>query len=280
MEDGKLPKDRKIQLICWFHSNLKMLPSFDVHYLAMPNMSVYAQYGKGDTIPLTSTYDVKNGAVSVLPQPTRTKSYQVGEVFKAEYATLDADVYYIRFENSYSSFTDNDGLTAWYSNGVSVAKGLELESNLSAGGGFNLYLNATKGSAVYADTKLWVDSAPTDTETFSPSYQSGSWDTGLFIKRVSRLYQDNGAVHQAVTIPPVTMTNLFVNYTLKNGSALSRSKIRFSVNNLFDKHNITGISPALKGAYVPNGADIINVLAGRSVSLTLTVGLSGAKSTP
>ena len=223
------------------------LPSFDLHYLARPNLSVYAQTGKGDTIPLTSTYDVKNAAVSVLPQPTRTKNYQVGEVFKSEHATLDADVYYIRFENAYSSYTDNDGLTVWYSNGVSVAKGLELESNVSLGGGFNVYLNATKGSAVYADTKLWVDSAPSDTQTFSPSYQKGSWDAGLFVKRVSRLFNDNGAVHEAVKIPPVTMTNLFINYTLKNGSTLSRSKIRFSVNNLFDKHNITSISPALKG---------------------------------
>ena len=256
------------------------LPSLDLHYLTRPNMSVYVQYGKGDTIPLTSTYDVKNGAVSVLPDPTRTKTYQVGEVFKSEYATLDADVYYIRFENAYSSYTDNDGLTVWYANGVSVAKGLELESNLSPGGGFNLYLNATKGSAVYADTRLWVDSAPKDTETVSPSYQKGSWDGGLFVKRVSRLYNDNGSVHQAVYIPPVTMTNLFVNYTLKNGSTFQRSKIRFAVNNLFDKHNITSISPALKGAFVPNGSDIINVLAGRSVSLTFTVGLTPSRPTP
>jgi iron complex outermembrane receptor protein len=76
------------------------------------------------------------------------------------------------------------------------------------------------------------------------------------------------------------MTNLFVNYTLKNGSAFQRSKVRLSVNNLFDKHNITAVKPALKGAFVPNGNDIINVLAGRSVSLTLTVGLSPSKAAP
>jgi iron complex outermembrane receptor protein len=256
------------------------LPSLDLHYLVLPNMSLYVQYGKGDTIPLTSTYDVKNGSVSVLPDPTRTKTYQLGEVWKSQYATLDADAYYIRFENAYSSFTDNDGNTVWYANGVSVAKGIELESNLNIGHGLNLYVNATKGSAVYADTKLWVDSAPQDTETFSPSYQRGSWDAGLFVKRVSRLYQDNGAIHQAVYIPPVTMTNLFINYTLKNKSTFERSKVRFSVNNLFDKHNITAIKPFVKGAFVPNDNDIINVLAGRSVSLTFTVGLTPSRPTP
>jgi iron complex outermembrane recepter protein len=257
------------------------LPSFDIHYLARPNMSVYAQYGKGDTIPLTSTFDVKNAAVTTLPEPTRTKSYQVGQVLKSEHATLDADLYYIRFENDYSSFVNDDGTTVWYANGVAVAKGLELESNLNFGRGFNLYLNATKGSAKYADTKLWVAAAPSDTETFNPNYQSGSWDLGLFIKRVSKTYNDNGALHQYVPIPAMTVTNLFVNYSLKDGSTFSRSKIRFAVNNLFDKHTVTAVKPSLKGAtFAESPNDVINLLAGRSVSLTLTVGLSGSKATP
>jgi iron complex outermembrane recepter protein len=256
------------------------LPTLDAHYLVRPNMSVYAQYGKGDTIPLTSVFDVKGAAVNTLPEPTRTKSYQVGQVWKSERATLDADAYYIRFENDYSSFTDTDGMTFWYSNGVAVARGLELESNVSIGGGFNLYLNATRGSARYADTKLWVANAPSDTESITPSFQRGSWDAGLFVKRVSRVFNDNGALHEAVRIPSFTMTNLFVNYALKNGSTFKRSKLRLSVNNLFNEHNITAIKPFLKGAFVPNGGDIINVLAGRSVSLTLTVGLSGSKATP
>ena len=53
------------------------------------------------------------------------------------------------------------------------------------------------------------------------------------------------------------------------------------MNNLFDKHDITSVKAAGKGAtFVPNGQDILNVLAGRSVSLTLTVGLSPSRPTP
>jgi iron complex outermembrane receptor protein len=256
------------------------LPSFDVHYLARPNISVYAQYGKGDTIPLTSVFDVKNAQVSALPEPTRTKTYQAGTVWKSNRATLDADYYYIHFENDYSSFTDVAGDTVYYSNGVAIAKGIEAESNINLGGGLNLYVNMTAGSSTYADSGLWVQNAPTDTETLSPSYNRGSWNVGMFVKRVSRMFNDNGAVHEAVRIDPFMMTNLFVNYTLKNGSQYSRSKIRFAVNNLFDRHDITGVKPALKTTSVPSGNDIINVLAGRSVSLTFTVGFSPSKATP
>ncbi len=49
------------------------LPTLDAHYLVRPSMSVYAQYGKGDTIPLTSVFDVKSAAVSTLPPSRRAR---------------------------------------------------------------------------------------------------------------------------------------------------------------------------------------------------------------
>src|SRR5262249_10205699 len=58
------------------------LPSFDAHYLIQPNWSAYAQYGKGQNIPPSSVFDVKNARVSVLPKPTLTQTYQVGTVWK------------------------------------------------------------------------------------------------------------------------------------------------------------------------------------------------------
>ena len=58
------------------------------------------------------------------------------------------------------------------------------------------------------------------------------------------MYNDNGDVHQAVPIDPFTIANLFVNYTVGGASKLSPTRIRFAVNNLTDKHSITGVTPA------------------------------------
>ncbi len=126
-------------------------------------------------------------------------------------------------------------------------------------------------------------------------YQHKNWDVGILQKRVGTMYNDNGSltyningaplafpVDQAVTINPFDLTNFFANYTIKNEGWLRGSKIGFAAaNNLFDNHNIVGISPATKptlsAPFVPNAGDIINLLPGRSVMVTLTVGYAPAK---
>ena len=40
------------------------------------------------------------------------------------------------------------------------------------------------------------------------------------------------------------MTNTYINYTVRSGSRFDQTKIRFSVNNLFNLHNVTGITSA------------------------------------
>jgi iron complex outermembrane receptor protein len=46
-----------------------------------------------------------------------------------------------------------------------VTQGVEAESTILVGGGVAVYLNATRGTAKYTDTHLWVQNAPRDTET-------------------------------------------------------------------------------------------------------------------
>jgi iron complex outermembrane receptor protein len=54
------------------------------------------------------------------------------------------------------------------------------------------------------------------------------------------------------------------------------SKLGFAANNLFDSHNVVGITPFTAAttavAYAPNPGDQLNLLPGRSVMVTLTVG--------
>jgi len=251
------------------------LPSINAHWMAQPYWSLYAQYGRGDNIPPTSVYDVKGAQVSVAPKPILADTTQVGSVWKSRRATLDANYYHIHFQSDYSSTTDPvTGDTTYFLNGAVVTQGVEAESTVMVARGLSVYLNATKGTAKYTDTDQWVQNAPSDTETVGLTYNAMGWNVGLFSKRIAGIWQDNGALHQAVAIDPFDITNLFVNYTLRGGRRFSQSRIRFSINNLTDSHAITAVTPASTKSNLPAPGDVLTLMAGRSVSIAFTVGYS------
>jgi len=252
------------------------LPSIDAHLLVKSNWSMYGQYGKGQNIPPSSVFDVKNGQVGVLPEPILSDTYQVGSVWKSHRATLDVDFYHITFQSDYSSTIDPvTSDTVYYLNGESVTKGVEAESTILVGGGLAVYLNGTKGTAKYTDTGLWVQNAPSDTETIGLTYNLGSWNVGFFSKRVGEMYNDNANLHQAIPIDPFNITNLFVNYTLRGSSRLAASRIRLALNNLTDSLAITAVSAASAKSNAAAPGDILTLMAGRSVAVSFTVGVSG-----
>ena len=245
-----------------------VLPSLDIHYMLEKSWAIYAQYATGDEIPPSSVFDVKNAAVTVLPSSVKNKTVQVGTVYTSEAMTLSADAYHISFDNAYSSTTDLSGFTTWYSNGKSVSQGAEAEVNFVLGSGFNLYVNATMGSAKYEATGLSIQNAPKDTESLGLYYQQDAWSVGLLGKRVGKLFNDNGAIHEAVTIDPFVIPNLFVNYTAKSlTSWLKQTRFKLSVTNISDKHSIVAVSP--KTTTGPNAGDVLTLLLARSVWLSV-----------
>jgi iron complex outermembrane receptor protein len=247
-----------------------VLPSFDVHYLLEKNWSLYFQYATGDQIPPSSVFDVKNANVTTLPSSTKSKTAQIGSVFNSERVTASADIYHINFDNTYSSTTDLSGFTTWYANGSSVTQGFEAEANFVLGSGFNFYVNATFGSAKYSDSGLSIANAPKDTETMGLYYQDGPWNVGLLGKRVGKLFNDNGAVHEAIAIDPFVIPNLFVNYTAKHlTSWMKQARFKLSVTNISDKHSIVAVSPASKTTSLAAPGDILTLLPARSVSLSV-----------
>lgn len=256
-----------------------VLPSLDVHYQVQPNWSVYGQYAYGDQIPDTGVFDVKNAQVLTTPKPTKSTTFQVGSVWKSEKFTLDVDIYRTKLDSPYSTMLDPaTGLNIYLLNGSQINQGIEAESNIMLGGGFSLYLNATYGSAKF-DTGKWVTGAPTDTETLGLNYQQGGWNVGAFTKRVGKMYNDGtdlskNIVHEAFSIDPVVLTNLFVNYTIKNPASFAKqAKIQFGINNLFNSHSTVAVAGAVAGSSsaAPNVADLLTVLPERSSSLTVTL---------
>ena len=146
------------------------------------------------------------------------------------------------------------------------------------GHGFNLYLNGTLLSAKYKNSNLWVASAPHDTETIGATYLHKNWDIGFFNKRIGTLYNDNGSLNQAVEIDPFNITNLFFNYTMKEASHWRGTKFRFGVTNVFDQHNIIGVTPPKASAGLSPapavGGDTLTLMAGRSISGSVTFGFA------
>ena len=251
------------------------LPSLDAHYLLQSYWSMYAQYGKGQNIPPTSIFDVKGAQVLTTPKPILTDTAQFGSVWKSRRATLDIDYYHVHFQNDYSSTIDPATQeTVYFLTADSVTQGVEAESTILVGGGLAVYLNGTKGSARYVDTNQWAQNTPSDTETIGLTFNRASWNLGFFNKRVGQMFNDNGALHEAVVIDPFNITNIFLNYTVKGTSRLSNSRIRMAVNNLTDSHAITAVSPASTKSNAPNDADVLTLMSGRSVSVSFTVGLT------
>jgi len=269
------------------------LPSFDANYRLKSNWSVYGQYATGSIIPPSSVFDYNQTAssantapkITVLPNPTNARTFQAGTVLKLRRLTLNGDAYYTHFQNSYASAVDPEGNTFYVQTGDSVTKGFEAETNVYIAHGLSFYANGTAGTAKYASHSVngttlnnygqWVANAPANTEALGLTLQQKYLDLGIFNKRIGPMWNDNGSFNQAVPIDPFNVTNMYFNYTVRNGSRFDQTKIRLSFNNLFDQHNVTGVSPATASqSFTPSGTDVLNLLPGRSVMLAVTFGLS------
>ncbi len=304
------------------------LPSVVGNYRLRQNLSVYAQYAQGSIVPPSNVFDYQQGAtpgtfipVQTLPKQQKNTTYQAGFVSKLKRVTFDADYFHIHFDNGYSSFSNQStgGEPVFFAQPASVTQGLEGETNLYFLHGLSLYLNASYDKATYTGSQnvscvsgstgctastpqltvntpsgLNIAQTPSDVETEGLTYQHSNWDVGFFNKRVGTEYQDNGAYHDQFTIAPFNISNLFANYTLRNGGRLNGTKFRLSFNNLFNQSSVTGVTlvngPATQAISANsttytnpfattsqtaiNGQDNVSILAARSIMLTVTLGTS------
>jgi iron complex outermembrane receptor protein len=256
-----------------------VLPSVDVHYKIQPNWTAYGQLAAGDQIPSTSVFDVKDAKVSPAPKATKTKTVQVGTVWQSAQMSLAADVYHTKLDGAYTPLSpDANGNVGYVLSGTQVTQGIEAEGNFALGNGLSLYANATIGSLKYASGAIsgqWVAGAPRNTQALGLNYQLGGWAANLSANRVGEMYNDaKDGTHQAFVIDPVVVTNLFVNYTVKNPVAFAKqARLQLGVNNLMNRHSIVGIASAATGSNsaTPKSTDLLTVLPARSATLTATL---------
>jgi iron complex outermembrane receptor protein len=275
------------------------LPSVEANYRIKSNWSAYGQFGRGSEIPPSSVFDVTGAQVAVTPKPTTAATYQGGTVVKLNHLLFDADVYHINYQSAYGSYTVTDqtkpdyGDSYYYATPDRNTTGFEAEGNLALTHGFSLVLNGTFGDAKYdaaeattlangtvvpASGVAWVAGVAKNTASGGFTYQSKAWDVGFFNKRIGSRFVDNGSVHEATSLDPFWMNNLFVNYTLRRNSIFDQSKVKLSVNNLFNNHDVVGLSPGVSATtavpFVQNGFDQLQLLPGRSIMVTFQMGFS------
>jgi len=264
------------------------LPSVDANYHIMNNWSVYAEFGKGTIIPPSSVFDVTGADVVTVPKPTGVSTYQGGTVLKLKRVTLNADLYYIRFQNTYTSnaVSGTDVPVNYVATGDSVTKGFEGEANVYITHGLSFYANGTAGKGYYVNTGLWIANTPSDTEAFGLTYQQKHFDFGIFDKRVGSMWNDlalsnNLVANQIIPINPFSTTNVYFNYVIRNGSRWDQTKFRLSVNNVLNSRGVVMDQQAANtytsqatAVYLPGPSDQLMLLPGRSITLTISPGYS------
>jgi iron complex outermembrane receptor protein len=191
-----------------------------------------------------------------------------------------------------------------------LAKGLYLYLNGTAGnsyyrGKFNVNAGSGNASApaIYeaVPSGLWVANTPTDTEMQGLTYTDHGFDLGIFNHRIGEQRIDNKSYHNQSIVAPFNTVNTFVNYTVHGGSWLNGTKIRLSGNNLLNSQQIqnnklggkantiylfgggTCSAPTVtnpcdafntNGPTAISGADTPTIAAGRSLSVSVTFGIS------
>ena len=118
----------------------------------MSNWSVYGQLAEGSVIPPSNVFDVPGGNVLVPQKPTLAKTYQTGSVMKYRRWTLDADAYYVHFQNGFDQYTDpTTNEPVFVPTGPSNTKGVEAESHFVIGHGFRLTSTVPDGVGEISD---------------------------------------------------------------------------------------------------------------------------------
>jgi iron complex outermembrane receptor protein len=91
----------------------------------------------------------------------------------------------------------------------------------------------------------------------------------------------SGVANQIIPINPFSVTNVYLNYVLRNGSRWAQTKFRLSVNNVFNSRGIVGDQQAdtafasiAAAKYVPGAGDLLTLLPGRSITLTISPAFS------
>ncbi|MDB5754620.1 MAG: TonB-dependent receptor [Massilia sp.] len=244
----------------------KALPFLTVNYSVNREWSAYAQTAKGFLVPDLSMFYVNNPNLNT-PQPQTSTNYQLGTVHQSRDLTLDADIYYIDFNNKISSTGSGNDLVFFNEGGV-VYKGFEAAATYYLGSGFALHANGSLNNAKVKSTGLLLAKVPESTAALGLLYKANGMYGSLIAKSVGAQYAANGEP-AAYKIGAYTVTDFTIGYRWKMAAGMVKSvKLQAGVNNLFNKQDVTSIVTASKSIF-----DQYSFVPERSATISLSADL-------
>ena len=248
----------------------KALPSIDVNYRIDRGASVYAQAAKGY---LTPPLNVFYAPIVNTVQPSSTDNYQVGTVYKHNWLSADADLYFIRYQN-YIASTKIGTNTLYTNQGSADFKGIELEATAQIGLGFALYANGSLNDSNY-ENGATVAQAPRRTGVAGLLFDRGTVvakgdriDFSFLTKDVGPQYGVDTNFVNKYPIKSYDTTDLALRYALPvlHGRRLD---LGMQVTNLFNNLSLIGYAGAAGG----NAAPLYWVNPGRGLFFSIAATL-------
>lgn len=230
------------------------LPYLTANQQLSANLAVYAQYAKGFQIPDLKSFYIANPTRNS-SDPQKSVNYQLGLVGQSDALTWDIDVYKIDFTNKYVSNGLGGTDAAFINVGGATYKGIEGQATWLVGHGFALYLNGSKNKASANDTGKTISASPDMTAALGLLYNDGPWAASLIGKRTGKVRQADydaakPAAYDTYLTGAYTNTDLSIAYRFTSpGAGMSSLKLQLNVFNLFNKQDVTSISPAKSAAF-------------------------------
>ncbi|CAN5368169.1 TonB-dependent receptor [soil metagenome] len=215
------------------------LPFLTANYAVNDRMAVYGQFAKGFLAPpLSVLYVAKPDLSTVAPQ--KSTNYQAGFVYHGSHLSIDADVYYIDFNNKFTSFTSavpGEG-TIFINQGKAVYKGVEGQATYAFANGLAVFANASRNYAKTNNDGLphtQIANAPMWTAAGGVLFKSGPLRFSLIDKYTGPQYAADGE-------PAAYRLSGYNTAILSARYDIGPVRIGVEVNDLFNSRRATNIT--------------------------------------
>ena len=266
----------------------RTLPFATVNYKIEQNWSVYGQYAQGIYVPDISAFEVNTPILS-FPKPQTTTNYQFGTVYYGDNFSVDADVYYIKSDNTIQQDKCSNlnppgpaSDTCNYNAGTVFYKGVEGEMTYAFDAdqfdglldGLAVFVNGSLNSAkVHVDpnnnASAYVQDkqAPYWTSAAGLIYKANGFKLSLINKLTGQQYEDSPGKRMNdggfYKLPAYNMMDFTGTYDLGQMGLVTDLEIGGGVYNILNSRSIVSVGindKTLSGASVSDIANRMNSL--------------------
>lgn len=239
----------------------RFLPSLSLSYQLDPQQQLYYNTTSNMRTPaVASVYGQANGGDKQKPEVTWNQ--EIGWRYSTDDVLLSAALFYDRFKDRQAAFEEVSGVTSYFNAGDVTTKGLELSLNGLLPANFNYfaswtYLRSTQDDDYSAggtslDTRgNQLYDTPRNLFSAGIGYDNQTFYANFLGRHTGSFYGD---LANNEKIGGYTVFDANLGYRLKDlGSALKETTLTLNLNNVFDKHYLSGVNSGTVSADPADG---------------------------